>query len=145
MFKIIQSSSQEPIGVQLGKEFSLKIGRMIVPPFHVIGFIRNKALEAIFLFNDYTGSNIEIHAWAPGTITRLKWRFILNYVFNELKCNRLSVKFMPTDTRLKKILPRLGFVYEANLRYYYGPSRDNDALVYYVDCEQAGKWITING
>ena len=145
MMKILQGASYNTDGVGIGLFFSEKLGRAMVPPFQALAFSYDDKIKAAFLFNDYTIGNIEIHIWAPGAISRLKWRYILNYVFNQLKCSRLTAKFEPTNDTLKKILPRLGFEYEATLKHYYGPRDEQSALVYRVDRNQAAKWIKLNG
>lgn len=134
-------TSQDLNGVFIGNWFATRIGKPITPPYTAIGWGINGNLIAGVLFNDYTGSQIEAHIYGSGKITRRAIRRVFNYVFNELNCNVLRAKPEAKNEKLIELLPRLGFSFEAVLGKYYGPLKENDAIVFKLEREQAKKWL----
>lgn len=145
MFAIYGNSLNE-VGINIGKWYSEKVNKQLYGPFSAIGFLDDIGeIKAVAIFDSYNGSNVNIHIYAPQSITRANIRIVLDYVFNDLKCIRLSAYIPRQNRKLLKILPRLQFVYETILKGYFGKNKENDAVVYKMTNEQASKWIKING
>lgn len=113
--------------------------------YAAMGFIKEDKIVAAALFDNYTRSNINFHYYGPNTITRANYRNVLNYVFNFLKCARLTAIVPRYNTKAVVSLPRLGFIQEAILKNYYGVDSDQDGLVYVIRKDRAKDWIEING
>lgn len=105
-----------------------KLGAKFSPPYQAFGFVSddNRPMCA-FVFNDHTGSNIEMSVYAePGGMTRGVLRYVANYVFNKNDCRRLTVRTKKRNKRVLKLAPRYGFKYESVMKHYYA---DDDAVV----------------
>jgi hypothetical protein len=140
--KVLQGGSFNTTGVAIGLFFSEKIGKPVFPPYLAIAFEDDKQITSAVIFNGYTQANIDAHIWAPHKVTKKRIKIVLEYVFNQLGCKRLSAKFHDPGQGLTKFLDRLGFKYEATLASYYP---EGDAQVFVMDKEAASRWINING
>jgi RimJ/RimL family protein N-acetyltransferase len=116
-------------------------------PYVGIGVVKpdadgvNATLIGGVLLTDYTGPNIEITFCGKGIMTRKTIREVLSYVFEDLKCHRLTARTRRDNRLMCKLLPRLGFDYEATLKHYFGPERCDDALIFRLTPEYASRWI----
>jgi RimJ/RimL family protein N-acetyltransferase len=116
------------------------------PPFTAIGFTRDEK-ELCFgaLYNCWNGSNIEITLYGPkagnGLGNRLILATIFRYPFRQLKATRLTAKTKRSNATMKKIMPRMGFVFEGTQKRFFGPNREDDALLFAMFPEQAEKWM----
>jgi hypothetical protein len=118
------------------------LDREILPPYVSIGVLDDLlVLRGGMVFNDYTGPNIEITIYGPGQITRQSLKVAFGYVFEELKCIRLTARTRRDNRLMCKLLPRLGFDYEATMKQYFGPDRADDALVFRLTHAYASKWM----
>ncbi len=106
-----------------------KLGAKFCPPYRAFGFVTNDGRPmCAFVFNDSSGSNIEMTAYAePGGVTRGVLRYLANYVFKTNNCRRLTVRTKKRNRRVLKLAPRYGFTYESVMKHYYG---DDDAVVF---------------
>lgn len=139
---IIQGTSLEETGCLLAQWFIKESNQNILPPFSAMGFMTIEGeLKGVAVFNDFNGSNIEIHLHAPKCIFLSTYKAVLNYVFNTLKCNRLTAKPYRSNKNLLRLLPRMGFEYECVLHQYYGAGRQEDAIVHRVTLENASLWL----
>lgn len=118
-----------------------KIGEQCDNKFIAMGFLSENYIKAVAIFYNYNKSNIDLHWSGVGYLTKGYCKTIANYVFNFLKCNRLTVTAHRRQNKLINILPRLGFEQEAILKNYYGLSEDEDGLVYVLTKEKARKWL----
>lgn len=126
---------------ELAKQwFETNIGEKFENKFSAIAFLKDNQIQAVALFNNYTGNNIDFHYYGS-QITRANYRRVLDYVFNFLKCNRLTTIPHREHTKTLRILPRLGFTQEAILKYYYGVDDSKDALVYVLTKSRAMDWL----
>lgn len=141
--RYIAGSSEDINGQIVAKWFEEKTKNKTYAPYSAIGFYKEK-LEAAVIFTDYNGANIEIHIYGPKCLTRYTISVCLDYVFNQLKCVRLTAKPRRENKYLLKILSKFGLEYEATLKQYYGETRGKDAIVYRLTKEKAKKWIEIN-
>jgi len=139
---IIVNGVDEPVRSKLNDWYKNQLGSDITPLAPTLGVLDNYSnIQGVFFFTDYNGSNIEIHAQATGCLNRFLIKFILNYVFNQLGCNRLTIKPYRREKRVIKAMIKLGFKYEAILKNYYGLTKGNDAIVYVMHRADAAKWI----
>lgn len=130
--RIITADSNSKLGPIIADWYNKKIKTNIAPPYSLIGVIDDNfdIKGAIFFDNYYENGNVDIHLYVPGCFTRKNIKFVNNYVFNELKCIRLTARVERKNKKLLKILPRLGYKYEATLKCYFGPHKENDAIIY---------------
>ena len=127
------SDVAEFVGKNMEREFA--------PPFTAIGVLdQNGNLVGGMVFSDYTGSNIEITIYGPGLMSRKVVSQCFDYVFNQLKCSRLTARTRRSNRLMRKLLPRLGFDYEATIKHYFGTERGDDALLFRLTPEYASKW-----
>lgn len=99
-------------------------------PFHVdlaIGLANDDGeLVGAFAFSGYNGSDAEVHALAPGELTRRVVRAIMGIALFQLDLNRLTVRTRK-ESMARGVL-KLGAVYEGKIRRLYGPTdSDEDA------------------
>ena len=106
-----------------------KLGVKIFPPYFAIGFATDdKRPMVAAIFNEFNGSNIELTIWAEkGKITKGILQTIANYVFNQLKCRRLTVRTKKRNKAVLKLALRYGFIYEHVVSRYFP---DDDAVVF---------------
>lgn len=139
----IGGTSNDEIGSLLGNWYANKLKFDFSPPFSAVGFLNENGIQGAALFSDYNGSNIEMHYYGPRCVTRQNFKVVLDYVFNQLKCNRFTVKPYRKDKILIDIVKRLGFIYEGELKNYYGIKSEEDAIIYYMTKIEANKWIKL--
>lgn len=94
------------------------------------------------IFSDYyPGGNVELTYLGPGTLSRNILREMGLYVFGDLQAARITAKTPRRNAVVKKLLPRAGFDFECIQKRYYGPLRDDDALVYSFPVTKAERWL----
>lgn len=141
---ILKGTSLDEIGCSLANWFIRESGNNILPPFSAMGFMtKDGDIKGVAVFNDFNSSNVEIHLHAPKCICKQTYKAVLKYVFNELKCNRLTAKPYRSNKRLLRLLPRLGFEYECILHQYYGAKPQEDAIVHKITPKNASFWIEV--
>lgn len=116
-------------------------GAVFHPPFVALGVVREDRLVGGFVFSQWTGASIEMSAHAPGCMRPGIVREIARYCFETNKVLRVRAKTRRSNVRVRKLLPRMGFEFEATLKEYYGADRANDALLFALDREAAGRWL----
>lgn len=128
---------------QLVAEFISKgIGDHFSPPYVGIGFTRDERnLCGGALFNNWTGSNIDLSIYGPGSITRYAMGTLCRYAFKQISANRITARTRRSNKTIQKLLPRFGFIFEGTQKRYYGPQRENDALLYALFPDAAEKWM----
>lgn len=145
MIHTITGTHEDSIGQMIAGWFNQNSDSTIQPPYSAMAWRKdntNSILDGECVFTDYTGSNIEIHLYAPMCMNRKTIKDVYNYVFKQLKCNRLTAKPYYTNEKLLRLLPRLGFEYEGKLKDYYGPAeKPIDALIYKLTKNNASRWI----
>lgn len=129
---------------QLVAEFvSQGIGDHFSPPYVGIGFTRDERnLCGGALFNNWTGSNIDLSIYGPGSITRYAMGTLCRYAFKQISANRITARTRRSNKTIQRLLPRFGFTFEGTQKRYYGPQRENDALLYALFPDAAEKWMT---
>lgn len=138
-------NSNDETGQALGKWFSEQTKTEINAPYSAIGFVKDNKLSGVAIFNDYTGSSVEIHIFTPNCFTREAIKFVYNYIFNDLKCNIFIAKPHRKNKKLLRILNKLNKnSFTAIIPRYYGPSKDEDAILHVFTREWASNWIKID-
>lgn len=120
-----------------------KLNAVFHPPYIAWGTIdRNGTLNGAIIFCDFIrGGNIEMTMAGNGVMRRGVFREIALYVFDQLKCTRLTARTRRGNTIARKLLPKAGFSFEGTHRRYYGPVKADDALVFALFPESAEKWM----
>lgn len=136
---MIVVGGSEPDNQEIANGVADKLRITIYPPYIAYGFFTSdrRPLAAV-VFNDYTGSNIEMTIVAErGGITRGVLRFIGDYVFCQLGCRRLTVRAKKENKKVKKLALRYGFKYEHVIGKYFP---DDDAVLFRMMRDEC-KWI----
>ena len=121
---------------------SQKLGISIVPPYTSMGIVDDAdELIGAIVYNHYNKFDIEISFYGPGTMHRRFIRAAFAYPFEQLNVLRLTAKTKRSNKTMCKLLPRLGFVFEATLKNHFGPTRGDDAILYRMSRAEAAKWI----
>lgn len=127
----------------VGQSMGVALNTVFHGPYVAIGFVDDAgALRGGALFNNYNRSNIEVTVYAPNIATRGMIRAVMHYAFIQLGCNRISARTRRDNKIAQKMLPRMGFKYEATLNQYYGPERKDAAILYWIDRATAmQRWL----
>jgi RimJ/RimL family protein N-acetyltransferase len=64
------------------------------------------------------------------------------YAFMDLNCLRLTARPRRSDKAVRGMLARMGFTYEGTMRRFFGPHKNDDAMVFALMRENAGRWLT---
>jgi hypothetical protein len=122
-------------GAQLGVEFQ--------QPYRAMGVIDPAGvLRGASIFNDhYPGGNIEMTLVGAGMLTRRVQRAIVHFAFNTCGASRLTARTAYRNRLVRRLLPKAGFAFEGTQKRYFGPERGDDALVYVLFRENAGRWL----
>ncbi len=112
-------------------------------PFTAFGFTDgDNRLFAASIFNDYyPGGNCEWTHVGPGRFTPEMASFLCRFVFEQLSATRVTAKTRRGNALVRKLLPKYGFTFEGVQKRYFGPAKDDDALVYVLFKEDAGRWL----
>lgn len=102
-----------------------RCGRIIYPPFTVMGIERNGSITAGVVFNAYTGNDIEVTV-AGGPFTRTFISAVGRYVFEKIGCLRISIT--TEQPNVIEIAHRLGAQTEGLKRNHFGKGRDGTVL-----------------
>lgn len=118
-----------------------RLGVQIQPPYTAIGMTRDGMdLCAGAVFNDFTGSNVEMTVASIG-VSKGFVCAVARYVFGQLAVNRLSIKTKRSNKAVQRLAPRLGFKFEGISARYFGPTKADDAIRYVLFPEDARKWL----
>lgn len=103
----------------------------IHPPYTAIGWVDEQDnLRAGAVFNQWNGSNIEVTIYGPRGFGKEAIQTVFRYAFTQLKANRLTATTERRNKVMRRILPRMGFIFEHPQQQFYGPRRENDGLVF---------------
>lgn len=110
--------------------------------YSAMGWFDDKGAITLAIFDNYTGANINIHLWSRGMISKRQIKDAYRYVFDYLKCNRMTGIFSETNKNLLRLIERFDFVYECTMKGYFGDANNpENALVYYISRNKALEWI----
>lgn len=119
--------------------FGQVVGKDPHGPYAAMGWQTDGQFRTAVLFNDFNGSNIEMHM--VGKVGRHALRDALRYAFLQLKVLRLTWKPLRSSVALREVVVGLGGVPEGVMARYYGPTPGDDAMIYRLDREAAEKWM----
>lgn len=141
MYFII-GNSQTDVGVSIGNWYAQQVKKNLYAPYGAIGFLDKQGnIKGAAILDAYNGANVNIHIYGPRCMTRTNIGIVFNYVFNELKCIRMTAIIERSNKRLLKTIPRMDFKFEAILKEYFGPEKKNDGILYRIGPIEALKWI----
>lgn len=124
----------------VGQAMAGALGTVFAGPYEAIGFVDDAGrLRGGALFNNFNHSNIEVTVYAPNLATRGMIRAVMHYAFVQLGCNRMTARTRKDNKTAQKMLPRMGFKYEATLQLYYGPQKNDAAVLYWISRDEALK------
>jgi RimJ/RimL family protein N-acetyltransferase len=66
----------------------------------------------------------------------------MDYAFVQLGCCRLTARTRRSNKPMRRMLPKMGFMYEGTMRRFYGPTRADDAFCYGMYPANAIRWLT---
>lgn len=115
-----------------------KLGMTFVPPYVCIGVVRNGRLIGGILYNGYQGSNVDVTVWGPRAFGRDTILIGFHYAFEQLKCERITVRTKRSNKLMQKIAPKLGLKFECVSPRFFG--RNEDAIVYRVFRDEC-RWM----
>jgi RimJ/RimL family protein N-acetyltransferase len=104
-----------------------KLETTLTPPFLTIGIEEDGKIVGGWLFNEYNGWNIEISVALSRPLTRGMIRAVNHYVFQQLKCRRVTARCRESNEKSATLIRRLGFRHEGRQPFYYG---DDAALIF---------------
>ncbi len=122
-------------GAQLGVQFA--------EPFVAVGVLNASGdLVGASVFGDYyKGGTIEWTYVGEGTLRPSMLRDLAQYCFVQLAASRVTAKTRRSNKLVRRLLPKAGFSFETTQKRYFGPHKDDDALVFVLHKENAGKWL----
>lgn len=129
----------EPVALWAGAQ----LGVTFQQPYRAMGVLdRAGQLCGATIFNDhYLGGNIEFTHVGPRTLTREVQKAIISFAFVNCGAARLTARTARRNAVVRRLLPKAGFAFEGVQKRYYGPEKGDDAIVYVLFRENAGKWL----
>lgn len=112
-------------------------------PYTAFGFVSATGeLLAGAVFNDYyPGGNCE---WSHVGVLRPRMlQFLARFVFLELDATRVTAKTRRGNVTVRRLLGKKssGFQFEGTQKFYFGPTKADDALVYVLFRANALRWM----
>lgn len=105
-------------------------GSMFAAPFGAMAWTGGtEQLTASAVFCNFTGPNIDIHLVIKRPSVRIK-RDIYKYVFDDLKCHRLTGVIPLSNVRILRLVKGLGFHLEGGMPYFFGPREEDEGIVF---------------
>lgn len=143
---VITGTHNDSVGYLLKGYFCQNTGYPITGPYSALGWVHKEKIVGQCIFTDFTGANVEIHLYAPRIFNRKTIGDVYRYVFDQLKCVRLTAKPHCTNEKLLCLLERIGFVYEYTQEQYYKEGDEIiDAKVYKLTKATIPDWVKLNG
>lgn len=96
------------------------------------------------LYTGYQPVAGTVEVWGVGEgnwLTPTKLKAMFSYPFEELGCNRITMRVDRINKHARDVVRRLGFKEEGNLREALGPGRD---LIVYGMLKRECRWIARN-
>ncbi len=119
-----------------------KLGSEFAAPYTAWGVIDGKGeLVGALIFNEFQrGGNISLSLVGGAAIRRGIMRTAARYVFTQLGCTRCTARTRRNNTRMRKILGR-SWEFEGTAKKWFGPTKNDDALVFVMHRAAAAKWM----
>ena len=107
------------------------------PPYIALASVDHRnTICGVVVLNNFDGCNIDLTAVGEGAFTLSIVRQIVDYVFNRLKCSRITVKTRRSNHRVRKLLKKHS-TFEAVLKHWFG---DEDAFQFRM-CRDECPWL----
>lgn len=99
-------------------------------------------LKGAAIWNDYyPGGNMELTYVGPNTLRRNVMRDMARYAFGACGVSRVTCKTRRDNLIVRKLLPRLGFDLEGTHPRYFGPKKEDSALIFVLMRHKAPAWL----
>jgi RimJ/RimL family protein N-acetyltransferase len=122
------------LGVRLGEEFS--------KPYTTIALQRDGKIVAAWLFNHYTGRNVEVSVAADEPITKGFIYAATEYVFRQLNCTRASCHVSTNNLKSHRFVTWFGWEPEGIRKQWY---QDNSDALSFGMLKEKCKWLAPPG
>ncbi len=100
-------------------------------------------LRGAATLHEFNGTNVELCYWGPRTLTRAIAKNIAAVCFMGLGVCRVTCRTPRSNKIVVRHLPKLGFRYEGLLRHFYGPTKQQDAILFGMTREDAARLLRI--
>jgi RimJ/RimL family protein N-acetyltransferase len=120
-----------------------QLGNRNIPPGCIAWGVIDKTgtLTGALLFHSfYRHGNMEI-AMVGDVVRKDLLRQGARYVFKQLGCTRVTARTARRNKGYCRMLRRAGFVFEGTNKRWYGPTREDDALVFALFPDRAKRWL----
>ena len=120
-----------------------KLGVTFQEPYRAFGFVGadGELFAASVINHYYPGGNCEWTHYGPGIMPPSMLIFLADFVFVQLDCARVTAKTRRVNTLVQKLLQRYGWEFEFVQKRYFGPTKDEDAIVYVLWRNKATRWM----
>ena len=144
---LVLDTTQDPVMGPLDYEVAAWITERVpyvttLEPCRCIGFRRRSDGKILYAgaFNEFRGRDVQYHAACddPKVLTRSRIALLFRYPFEQLGVERISCVIAASNTRSRKVVEGLGWVYEGTVRKYY--SDTDDAYIYGMLREEC-RWL----
>lgn len=118
-----------------------RLGISIAPPYTALGVLDVAGtLIGGAVFSGYSGANIDVTIYGQGAASKPVLAAGFRYVFGQLRCERLTARCKRSNAAMRKHMDFLGFKHEGTQRRYWGPTRNDDALLFGMTRDEC-RWI----
>ena len=97
-------------------------------PCRCIGFRRRSDGKILYggAFNEFRGRDVQYHAACddPKVLTRSRIALLFEYPFVQLGVERISCVIAASNSRSRRVVEGLGWVYEGTVRKFYADNED---------------------
>jgi hypothetical protein len=127
---------------EVGEWAGERMGVKFSAPYAAWGVLDSKGeLVAALIFNEYQKhGNISLSLVGSAAIRRDVLRCAARYVFEQLKCTRVTARTRRCNVTTRRILGR-SWTFEGTARRWFGPQPEDDALTFALFPEQAKRWM----
>lgn len=93
------------------------------------------------VLSDHSRFDVELTYYGPGTVSIRLARLLAKFVFEDLGCERCTMRVPRTNKAMLRGAPKIGFQHEGLARRLYGPGKKNDAVLFGLLREDAGRLL----
>jgi RimJ/RimL family protein N-acetyltransferase len=128
------ATNKEVVGVWIAHHIN-----MIWKPegTETVGLMRNGALVAGVMYEDWNTQSITAHIAIKGLINRQFLHVIFDYPFNQLKVNKIVAPVLSSNLKSINLVKKMGFTEHARLKDIH-PSGD---MIFFVIDKTACKYL----
>ena len=100
-------------------------------------------LKGAAMFTGYNGTDVELHFYGPGLITKRIFRQLAQLSFGFFNVARLTIKTRNPD--MIRACTKFGGVFEAKLKRIYGPTDDEENTAHQFVFFRSNRWLKAAG